>query len=153
VESQKQLRDDAAINFSVRMGLHTGEGARMSAYQVVPDGLPAEFPMLLSIDYFMRNLPQQLSSLVGNKDVVAELTRSSRLIKLSGVGGVGKTCLAHDDHIAARQKTILLEWLWTSTPQTPPPLSLCSYTHTPITGTTASIRSSTAYSSGCRARR
>ena len=25
IESQEQLRDDAAVNFSVRMGLHTGE--------------------------------------------------------------------------------------------------------------------------------
>ena len=25
IESQEQLRDDAAVNFAVRMGLHTGE--------------------------------------------------------------------------------------------------------------------------------
>ena len=34
-------------------------------YQVVTDGLPTEFPVLRSVDYFMGNLPQQLSSLVG----------------------------------------------------------------------------------------
>ena len=119
-EDADQLRDDAAINFLVRMGLHTGEAierdrsyfgsevnraarlmslahggqmlvsdttevllrnrvalrplgehrlrglrGRMSVYQVVADGLPTEFPVLRSVDYFTGNLPEQLSSLVG----------------------------------------------------------------------------------------
>ena len=128
IESQEQLRDDAAVNFLVRMGLHTGEAierdrnyfgsevnraarlmslahggqvlvsdatevllrnrvalrplgehrlrglrGRMSVYQVVADGLPADFPVLRSVDYFTGNLPQQLSSLVGRENVVAEV--------------------------------------------------------------------------------
>jgi predicted ATPase/class 3 adenylate cyclase/DNA-binding CsgD family transcriptional regulator len=152
IESQEQLRDDAAVNFFVRMGLHTGDAierdrtyfgsevnraarlmslahggqvlvsdaaevllrdrlalrplgehrlrglhGRMSVYQVVADGLAAEFPVLRSVDPFTGNLPQQLSSLIGRENVVAELAelvRTSRLITLSGLGGVGKTRLA-----------------------------------------------------------
>src|SRR5579871_984837 len=152
IESQEQLRDDAAINFRVRMGLHTGEAierdrsyfgsevnraarlmslahggqvlvsdatevllrhrvplrplgehrlrglrGRMPVYQLVADGLPADFPALRSVDYFAGNLPEQFSSLVGREDTVAEVAevaRASRLITLSGVGGVGKTRLA-----------------------------------------------------------
>lgn len=81
------------------LGEHRLRGlrGRTTVYQVVADGLRAEFPVLRCIDRFAGNLPQQLSSFVGREDLVtevAEQVRSNRLVTLSGVGGVGKTRLA-----------------------------------------------------------
>jgi predicted ATPase/class 3 adenylate cyclase/DNA-binding NarL/FixJ family response regulator len=74
-----------------------GLGRRMAVHQIVADGLPSEFPPLLSLGVFAGNLPQQLSSFVGRDQLladVADLVRSNPLVTLSGVGGVGKTRLA-----------------------------------------------------------
>jgi predicted ATPase/class 3 adenylate cyclase/DNA-binding CsgD family transcriptional regulator len=74
-----------------------GLGRRMTVHQVVADGLPSEFPPLRSLESFAGNLPQQLSSFVGQEELLADaadLVRSNRLVTLSGVGGVGKTRLA-----------------------------------------------------------
>src|SRR5207245_9546612 len=66
------LRNRVALR---RLGEHRLRGlrGRMSVYQAVVDGLPTEFPVLRSVDYFTGNLPQQLSSLVGRENVVAEV--------------------------------------------------------------------------------
>ncbi len=74
-----------------------GLGRRMTVHQVVADGLPSAFPPLRSLESFAGNLPQQLSSFVGQDALLADaadLVRSNRLVTLSGVGGVGKTRLA-----------------------------------------------------------
>lgn len=81
------------------LGEHRLRGlrGRMSVHQIVAAGLPTEFPVLRSVDCFKGNLPQQLSSLIGREDLVrevAEQVRSTRLVTLSGVAGVGKTRLA-----------------------------------------------------------
>jgi predicted ATPase/class 3 adenylate cyclase len=66
-------------------------------FQVVTDDLPCEFPPIQSIDAFPGNLPLQLTSFVGREGEVTALSQAlegSRLVTLTGVGGVGKTRLA-----------------------------------------------------------
>src|SRR3954447_18156820 len=154
IESQEHLRDDAAVDFVVRMGLHTGDAierdrtyvgsevsraarllslahggqmlvsdatevllrdrltlrslgehrlrglhGRMPVYQIVAEGLPVDFPVLRSVDDFSGNLPLPRAALCAREPVVeeaAELVRSSSLVTLSGVGGVGKSRLAQE---------------------------------------------------------
>ena len=65
--------------------------------QVVAVDLPAEFPPLHSIDARPNNLPTQLTSFVGRHDELEEalrLLRGSRLLTLTGPGGIGKTRLS-----------------------------------------------------------
>ena len=90
------LRDRAALR---PLGEHRLRGlrGRLSVYQVLAEGLRADFPVLRSVDAQTGNLPQQLSSVIGREAVVgdaAQLVREHRLVTLTGVGGVGKTRLA-----------------------------------------------------------
>lgn len=65
--------------------------------QVNVPGASAGFPKLKTIDAFPGNLPTQLTSFVGRKqlvDDVAAVLDDVRLVTLTGVGGVGKTRLA-----------------------------------------------------------
>src|SRR5438445_1646082 len=66
-------------------------------YDLVIDGLPAEFPPPRTLDARPNNLPLQLTSFVGRDDQIAEirdLLRGVRLLTLTGPGGSGKTRLA-----------------------------------------------------------
>jgi predicted ATPase/class 3 adenylate cyclase len=66
-------------------------------YQLVIEGLPAEFPTLTTLDARPNNLPAQLTSFVGRDEQIATVERllpESRLLTLTGSGGTGKTRLA-----------------------------------------------------------
>ena len=65
--------------------------------QLVHPGLRRDFPALRSLEATPNNLPQQLTSFVGRDDTQADLEaalRSTRLLTLVGVGGLGKTRLS-----------------------------------------------------------
>lgn len=66
-------------------------------YQLVIDGLPADFPPLKSLGTTANNLPIQLTSFIGRKKEIGEvinLLSRHRLVTLTGPGGSGKTRLA-----------------------------------------------------------
>ncbi len=66
-------------------------------FQVVHPGLRTEFPVLRSLEKTPNNLPHALSSFVGRELEMAEvraLLAQSRLLTLTGMGGLGKTRLS-----------------------------------------------------------
>jgi predicted ATPase/class 3 adenylate cyclase len=66
-------------------------------FQLVADGLPADFPPLRSLESLPNNLPLQVTSFLGRDEDVTEvksLLEKTRLLTLAGMGGVGKTRLA-----------------------------------------------------------
>jgi predicted ATPase/class 3 adenylate cyclase len=66
-------------------------------YQVRAQGLREQFPPLKTLDAAPGNLPAQATSFLGRDEdlaKVAALVRTTRLVTLTGVGGVGKTRLA-----------------------------------------------------------
>ena len=87
---QAQLRD---------LGLHRlrdlSEPERV--FQAIADDLPVEFPPLESIENRANNLPAQLTTFIGREDDVRDLNdalQATRLLTLTGPGGIGKTRLA-----------------------------------------------------------
>jgi class 3 adenylate cyclase len=66
-------------------------------YQLVIDGLPADFPPIRSLDAGRSNLPEPMTTFVGREaqlDDVVGLVGEHRLVTLTGPGGTGKTRLA-----------------------------------------------------------
>jgi predicted ATPase/class 3 adenylate cyclase len=98
--TERVLGDAAAQSFElVGLGEHRlrdlAQGSRV--FQVVAPELDGEFPPLQSLEAFPGNLPLQLTSFVGREDelvVLAKMLGASRLVTLTGMGGVGKTRLA-----------------------------------------------------------
>ncbi len=72
-------------------------GGPTRVFQLTRDGQREDFPPLRSLDAFPGNLPAQVSSFVGRQAEVARVTAAlanSRVVTVTGVGGVGKTRLA-----------------------------------------------------------
>src|SRR5262245_14437599 len=66
-------------------------------WDLVIEGLPAEFPPIKTLEARPTNLPRQRTSFVGREGEVVEVTAllaGSRLVTLIGPGGTGKTRLA-----------------------------------------------------------
>jgi predicted ATPase/Tfp pilus assembly protein PilF len=65
--------------------------------QLLHASLPSDFPALRTIDLAPNNLPYQVSAFIGRDEEmgrIKELLRGTRLLTLTGAGGVGKTRLA-----------------------------------------------------------
>ena len=72
-------------------------GRPIRIFQLIRDGDREEFPPLRTLDSFPGNLPAQVSSFIGRKADVARVAAAldtSRVVTVTGVGGVGKTRLA-----------------------------------------------------------
>jgi len=66
-------------------------------YQILHPDLRQDFPALRSLEATPNNLPQQLTSFIGREREVAEagdLLKTTRLLTLLGMGGLGKTRLS-----------------------------------------------------------
>ena len=63
-------------------------------FQLHASHLPQEFPLLRSLSVLPNNLPVHLTPLIGRNEEIAEieaLLERSRLVTLTGAGGIGKT--------------------------------------------------------------
>lgn len=72
-------------------------GSPTRIFQLSSGDVDEEFPPLRSLDSFPGNLPAQVSSFIGRRAEVARVIAAlgdSRVVTLTGVGGVGKTRLA-----------------------------------------------------------
>ena len=100
LSTEELLSDNVPGGFSlVDLGEHRLRDLSRAdrVFQVVAPGLVGDFPPIRSLDAFPGNLPVQLSSFVGRHDELVALgnaLRESRLVTITGTGGVGKTRVA-----------------------------------------------------------
>jgi predicted ATPase/class 3 adenylate cyclase/DNA-binding CsgD family transcriptional regulator len=94
------VRDALPVGILVReLGEHRLADLQRAeqVYQLLAEGLPADFPPLRSLDASPNNLPLQPTSFVGRETEIAAVTQAlatTRLLTLTGAGGAGKTRLA-----------------------------------------------------------
>ncbi|MBU9762403.1 adenylate/guanylate cyclase domain-containing protein [Mycobacterium sp. TNTM28] len=82
-------------------------------YQVQATGLRTEFPPLKTEDSAPGNLRAPTNSFVGREAVLSDLVEAvttHRLVTLTGVGGVGKTRLAHE--VGVRTADLFSDGVW-----------------------------------------
>ncbi len=83
-------------------------------YQLTATGLPAEFPVLRTLEPEHHNIPPAPTPLVGRRGQLgelAELVGAKKLITLTGPGGVGKTRLALQLGLESQAKFVDGVWL------------------------------------------
>ncbi|HEV8338454.1 MAG TPA: tetratricopeptide repeat protein [bacterium] len=100
-QSTKALvEDDLPEGVTIRdLGPHRLKDLRRPEpiFQLVIEGLPADFPPLRTLSILPNNLPVQLTSFVGRLREMGEVKRllgEARLLTITGSAGVGKTRLA-----------------------------------------------------------
>lgn len=97
--TRELIAEDLTREFSLRdLGEHRLKDLLRPEriYQLLPPGLPADFPPLRSLDSLPNNLPRQLTSFIGREremDEVKRLLVSSSVLTVTGSGGCGKTRL------------------------------------------------------------
>ena len=95
--TQALVRDDLADGMDlIDLGEHRLRdlGRPLRVFQLVHDGHWDDFPPLRTLDSFPGNLPAQVSSFIGRKAEAARVVAAlgeSRVVTITGVGGVGKT--------------------------------------------------------------
>ncbi|MEX0665416.1 MAG: adenylate/guanylate cyclase domain-containing protein [Acidimicrobiia bacterium] len=107
-----QVRDHVALDDLGEHRLRDLQAA-VHLYQVGAPSLPTTFPPLRSLDAYRSNLPHELSTFVGRDEALraaADRMRSSRVVTVVGVGGVGKTRLAV--HVASELLPHYADGVW-----------------------------------------
>jgi predicted ATPase/Tfp pilus assembly protein PilF len=93
---QDRLPKDVTLQY---LGSHRLKDLQRAeqVYQLLHPDLASEFPPLKSVDSFPNNLPIQLTSFIGREQEIADIEKrlsTTRLLTLTGSGGIGKTRLA-----------------------------------------------------------